>query len=297
MKNLYAMKIFCVIGLMAFMSWGLPQSTALAAPCTSNLCVASNGNTQIAVRPESDPLAFGLGFHNWVVDGVDHSFENWFFFRSGPAGSVLPAERSLDSSLPLLSANMSGNMISLGYGDSSMAADLKYTVFGGGAGSGNSTVQTTVTLSNLGQTALDLVWFNFVDLDIDINAQTDTGVFVSPGTILQTDISTATYTSLLAPDAWFMSVTQEVREEFVNAGLGILDPNPSNLPNISSPIGPLDVGFAVQYNFLNLPGGQSIGYQTVLSLGDGVTTPEPEAWVLFVTGLFGLALWRKAKKS
>ena len=155
-------------------------------------------------------------------------------------------------------------------------------------------MQTDITLANQSPSALDVVWFNAVDLDLNDTEDSGTGVFMAPGTILQTDedgITRATYTSSLAPTAWEIGEAGHVQSPLDDGTLL------SNLLSATSPFGPEDIEFAFQHNFSNLGAGNSVSYTTTLSLA---TVPEPSSVVSLVSlGVLGLVgySWRRRKRS
>ena len=193
------------------------------------------------------------------ASGGDDLFENWWFFRIAGDAQEFPfpdpdsAVYSGDT-VTLTWANVSGRGFS---------AELVETVSDGGGPSGS--VISTMTITELADSALDIDIFAFADIDI--------------GGSFGGDSATLTGTD-------FMSLTDgadtgEYRAGGANAAQAIafpgLDPILSdaavdNLDNSGFPFGPGDFTGAFQWT-LSLAGEQSVELQTAIAINEAAPVP------------------------
>lgn len=225
----------------------------------------TNNNSSIAVDPHS---VFGL--FSWTVDGVEHMFEEWFWFRIEGATS----ESSLHT-LPLL-VHEQASGIDLAFSDSFMRVDLSYALAGGPAGSGVSTIRELIRLSNVGPRALSLSWFMETDFDVNDTPDDDFALGDTAG-VTQTDSSgiSASGAASRRPSA-FQIAPSPMLFEALNDGAV------TNFANSGGPFGPGDASFAYQWD-LTIPAGASTTMEVTKTI-----VPEPGTAVLFSAsvGLF-----------
>lgn len=271
--------------LIAAIAALVPFGVARAAPC-GIVCLLADGNSTLDV----DHL-FSDGVYSWDVDGAEQISErHWFWLRTGPSGSGAPGpEFRLDdevtnfnsgSGFTLVSSDLVGNSLSLRYQGRGLQIDLDWLLTGGGTGSGESSIQIDVLLTNVSGAALDGVWFEFADFDVNGNSNTETALLAEPGLILQTDVSSGVvleYGATRVPTHW------EIGAEFTPGVDDLLDRlndgQPTVLADTGSPFGPGGAEFAFQHDLVSLADTASVAYTTTVSV------PEPRAGVQLLAGL------------
>jgi len=102
---------------------------------------------------------------NWVVDGTDHVYRQWWYYRIGAAPGTTQGIEALN----LISATPTADRLDVTYGpsDNSFALRVSWTLFGGSANSGVSDLSEQVRLINRGNSALDFYLFEYNDFDLN----------------------------------------------------------------------------------------------------------------------------------
>ena len=124
----------------------------------------TSGNSSVDV----DTSSF-VGMNNWVVDGVDQLYKQDFWYRIGDSGYQSPLYDN--TSVDTLSA---ANVLTTVSANSQISITAQYTLLGGSAGSGSSSVGEQIIIQNVGSTAFDLHFFQYTDFDLDGNYAGDT---------------------------------------------------------------------------------------------------------------------------
>lgn len=136
------------------------------------------------------------GADRWVVDGVHHLYQQWFWFRIGSGGPEMGLEdlnllgaSSLNTN-PLFDANDDQATITFGNGlnvaGSTFVVQVKYSLSGGSAGSQLSDVAEQITVFNQGASAIDLHFFQYSDFDLNGMIGGQTATLVNANTWRQT---------------------------------------------------------------------------------------------------------------
>jgi hypothetical protein len=259
--------------LVVITAWVL---VGAAAPGRAAVFTLADNNSSIDVDPESQD-----GLFNWSIDGIDQMSREWFWFRI--EGDT--QESSLDT-LNLTSTQASGNELLLSYAGTAFTADIKYTLSGDAAGSGFSSIDEKISLTNTGSNPLLLTWFGFTDLDLNgtpDDEQTSGGV----NGITQVEGGLFAFvSSSLLPNAFQIAEFDELRDLLNDGSI-------TNLDNSGSPLGLADSEFAFQWN-LNIPGGSSVEFDQTKAVA-----PEPGTLGLLGTGIALLLAgrWRKKRAA
>jgi len=134
-----------------------------AAPAQATLVTLTDLNSTADIDTGTQ-----AGVYNWVVDGTDHLFQQWFWYRIGATGP----EASIDT-LTQTAITPGTNTLSVTYAGNGIEVTVAYTLLGGSAGSGSSDLAESIRIRNTGTTAIDLNFFQYSDFDIGGDAAND----------------------------------------------------------------------------------------------------------------------------
>ena len=147
-------------------------------------------NSTVVVDPDS-----ANGINSWTVDGIDHMFQQWFWYRIGPDGP----ESSIDTlgAVAVGSADIDGHpgdeLLSLTYTGAGETAGITLNVLltlsGGLPGSGASDLAEIITIDNTSGGSVNFHLFQYADFDLGgyEYPDDDTVRLVNANTVLQTD--------------------------------------------------------------------------------------------------------------
>jgi hypothetical protein len=280
------------------------------APCAQAAPITlSDANTIFMVEPTTQQGAF-----SWQVDGTEHLFQEWFWYRAFPAptGTTIK-ERSIDQQAngtsAFTSAVASDNDSDAGFDrliltythpDQFLLIEVEYNLTGGTIASGTSTVTEKVTVTNTrpttGPDAINATFnlFEYSDFNVNGTAHNDTATRINASQIQQTDPWTpgsATVTSLQpVPDRWEIAPVYTTLNKLNNE-------SPNNLSNTGSPTGPADVAFAFQWTEVIEPQTTFVIQKEKSIAGLMAPVPEPGSFVLVGSGLLGLREWRRRRRE
>ncbi len=258
-----------------------------------DLCVVSSQNSTIEVDPSD-----GNGLDIWQVDGgfqVDYA--RWFWFRWGANGSgapgaekVLGDDASTGSGFTLTDAQADDatDVIDLSYSSNvGLAVNIQYKLVGGVPGSYSSNLSTRVSITNGGTVPLDVRWFHFVGMDVDLGGVdgNDTAVREASGAIEQSDVDSGSligFSSDRVPAAWAISPAFALSDDLEDGATTVL-------ANGTSPTTANGVETAFEYHVFALAGGGGEWSYTATS----ISVPEPSGGALALAGLMVLAWLRR----
>ena len=138
------------------------------------LCLLAFGFLPIAARAHvqtltdnnsvvtiSDPTEEGM--KNWLVDGQNQLYQQWFWFRIGSSGP----EYALNT-IPIVSEIQANpNTLVTTYANSILSIEASYTLLGGAPGSGSSEIVEQIRIRNLTASPLDFHFFQYTDFDVN----------------------------------------------------------------------------------------------------------------------------------
>ena len=252
-------------------TWGL----SYGAPFN----LTSNNSTAVI-----DP-ALQMGMSNWTVDGTDHLFQQWFWYRVGPTGG----ESSIDT-LTLNSATQAAaNILVLSYSNSDFDLSITYTLLGGSPGSKTSDIAETIGIFNTSGAALDFHFFQYSDFDLFGTAGNDIASHDNVNKISQSDPQGTLSETVAVPDPshWQIAFFAAIRNS-------LTDGNPTTLSDAASPFGPGDITWAWQWDRVIAQGGAFIISKDKHLSGK---IPEPISLILLGSGLAGVGLVRRFRKK
>lgn len=250
------------------------------AVCDSSALTLNSGNASADIDPGSQ-----AGMFNWFVDGQDYLAQQQVWYRLNGTAS----ESSVDT-LPLSSLTQpTANSATMIYSGAGFDLELRYTLTGGGAGSGMSDISEQLIVRNTSNGQLGLSLFLFSNFDLSGGGDTVTSIpwkpipFTNPGYDRATQLGgLASETTTLgyfadraeagAPGTTLAHLNDGAISTLVNAGVSF------------GPVGLGDVSYTFQWDLSLANGGSEIiGVDKRLTV-----VPEPTALSLAVIGLAGL---------
>jgi len=248
------------------------------APAT----VLTSGNSIMEIDATSQD-----GIFSWVVDGVEHMFQQWFWFRTSPTAP----EASLDT-LAVPVEVSAGNSAEFTFTGTGLTVFVSYGLFGGAAGSGDSSLGEFVLVTNTGTSPIALSWFEYTDYDLSDGAGGDTATAGGTSGLTQTDAFTTAGIGAGPPATHF-----EV--DFFSATLDLLnDAAPTTLSDGTVPLGPGDITHALQWD-VTLGPGDSLGIEKSKFIDSSlVAVPVPPTLILLGGALIiGAVASRSRRRS
>jgi hypothetical protein len=221
--------------------------------------------------------AFGLV--NWFTDGVDDLFNQDYYYRIG-----LDPEAQISSIGPGAINQIAPNIVNVAYANATVRVDITYTLIGGAPGSGTSEIGEIIRIQNLTNSALDFHLFEYDDFDLAGTAGGDNAMLLNSSTIMQWENLTTAMVGTVPPfDRWEIASFPTILNK-LNDGV------PDDLSNGTSPLGPGDMTFAMQWD-------RTIAAQgTFLMSKNKRIEVVPEPATLAALGLGFAALLRRRRK-
>jgi len=269
------------------------QLKALCLLATLSLAV-SQANAQILTLSDNNSVAqvnvgSQQGMFYWAVQGLNQLNQQWFWFS---VGATAPA--SIDTiSGPAVSLVNGTRGLSSTYGNASYSVTIDYLLSGGAVvpvgSQAVSDISETIRIKNNTAAPLDFRFYQYSDFDLGGPAN-DT---VQLGTNLRGQFNDAIQTDPLAGLTETVTTPGASAGEVATLPITIAKLNngvlPVTLSNAAGPVGPGNVTWALEWDFLINPGSTAlISKDKYLN----VTVPEPSVSILLALGLAGL-VWRR----
>ncbi|MFZ2874181.1 MAG: hypothetical protein WAZ94_06830 [Phycisphaerales bacterium] len=250
-----------------------------AMPAMATIYTLEDGNSRAVVN---DAGTLG-GMTSWVVDGVENLTLQGFWFRT----NTMSSERNIGT-LPLVGfvhtdtngiSDPRADTLRLRYDGGGYFIETRWSLRGGTSGSFTSDIAETISIINTSNQPLIISFFQYSDFDLG-GTVTDQSLSIGgPGSqvVSQSDLGFIANETVVTPGPTAYEVG------FVPGLLNRLnDGAVDNLANAGGPIGPGDLSWAYQWDFV-IPAGQS----RIISK-DKQIVPAPGAFALL--GLGGAVL-------
>jgi hypothetical protein len=229
-----------------------------------------------------------MGMYQWNVGGFNQLKQQWFYYRIGPSG---PAAGINSIGLVGWNQNAGLNTLSTTYANSILSVSIDYTLQS--KTPGRADIIENISVKNISGAPFDLHFFQYSDFDLDGNPLADVvqvfddGAghfdFAQQNKGMSELSETVALPSADAAEADFAAI---LHPKFFSPGYNL---NSSNV----GPVGPGDVAWAFQWDFLGVANGAQVDVFKDKMLR--VTPiPEPSTLAFVSLGLAALLLRRRA---
>lgn len=267
--SLHGRLLFCALGL----------SFAFSATATTSTSTLSNGNASVTIKTAAGLANPDFGMNSWKVDGVDQLYRQWFWFRTGNKS----AEKTI-SQLELESPchQESDNYLTTKYvSPGKFTVGINYTLLGGAAGSGSSTIGEQIIVKNISGAALDFHFFQYVDFDLGGSSAGDTLVLGKDASGLFNSAYQHKGSSYFADE--FLTPGANHGQAALASPLftlyySLTDGSPTTLNDFAGPITG-DTSWAFQWD-VNIPVNGTFNISLNKSVYVSSAVPEPSAFAL-----------------
>ncbi len=278
-------------------------AVAFAATATAVLGLSASPASAITLVDENSTAEFDLtsqaGLFDWIVDGTDHLFQEWFWYRIGDEGP----EQSIDTlTLDLFGAtdtNFDGDDDTLfaRYIHDLFELTIKWSLDGGAIGSGASDIGEQISITNTSGSNLAFNFYEYTDFDINDSAGDDEVEFKNSGELgqffIQRDAGSQGGVFEIALD--LPPAIQEAA--FFDDTISKLnDGDADDLNGFGGPLGPGDLTAAWQWKF-DIGRGETVQISKDKQI---TSTPVPEPGAiggLLAIGTFGIGVMLKRHRQ
>jgi len=147
----------------------------LSATAFADIITLTDLNSTVVIDTSSQ-----AGATDWIVDGRDYLYQQWFWYRIGSTGP----EQSIDT-LTLAGYTHSDNILTLNYASAGQFyVDITYTLFGGTPSSYASDMSETIRVRTA-SSPLDFHFFQYSDFDLNRWTLVDNVDMVNANTVRQ----------------------------------------------------------------------------------------------------------------
>jgi len=274
------------------------RSSALLSLLAISLVIQSfSANAQIQTISDGNASAdinvgAQSGMFNWSIAGQDQLNQQWFWYRTG-----LGPEASIDTISAAAVTTYNGTRgLQTTYGNAQFSVRIDYLISGGLLAGTKSIIAEEITINNLSGAPLPFHLFQYSDFNLGGIPGGDNVVVGAPNFLTgkynvvdQFKPGVALQEAVVTPGA------DRAEVSIIPGTLNKLnDGNVDILNNITGPVGPGNVTWAFQWDFLIAPGGtEVISKNKYIQLN---AIPEPTSLALLAVGGLLMAA-RKSRKN
>ena len=233
-----------------------------------------------------------VGMTSYQVNGIQEVRNQWFYYRIGNLGP----ENPIEAIGGLTFSQSNARTLDLTYANAQYSARIVYTLTGGALGSGQSSLNQSITFLNKSTSSdLSLHFYDYSDFDLDATSAGQSLQFLTTAApTLRTNKFTQTFgsswlTTSLSSGTNFPS---HVEAALYNQTLAkLLDANPTTLNDVLGPVLG-DVTGTFQWD-VTLPPEASLSISKLITM-QVTLVPEPSMVGLLALGLIA-TIYRKCR--
>lgn len=247
----------------------------------------SDGNASADINVGAQP-----GMFNWSIAGQDQLNQQWFWYRTG-----VGPEASIDTISAAAVTTYNGTRgLQTTYGNAQFSVRIDYLISGGLLAGTKSIIAEEITINNLSGAPLPFHLFQYSDFNLGGIPGGDNVVVGAPNFLTgkynvvdQFKPGVALQEAVVTPGA------DRAEVSIIPGTLNKLnDGNVDILNNVTGPVGPGNVTWAFQWDFLIAPSGtEVISKNKYIQLN---AIPEPTSLALLAVGSLLMAA-RKSRKN
>ena len=247
-----------------------------------------DANSSADVLPNSSS-----GMNQWLVDGQNQLYQQWFWYRIGGIAAGNPDQPINNISAAVVSQPLA-NILKTTYTNPQLKITVNYTLNGQDPGTGGADIGENIQIKNVSASAITgLHFFQYSDFDLGgtpggntVVMNTDSGTGLFTGATQTKQNMNLTETTSQTSDIPYANAGEAAIYSSTLDALG----TSYDLNNNAGPVTG-DATWALEWNF-NLAAGQQITISKD-KLISGVEVPEPSALALISAGLLGFGLRRR----
>lgn len=275
----------------------------------ADVITLTDGNSSAIINTDANnPTYLRAGMVNWTVDGTDKLFQQWFGFRYQNDDYRLDlggqtVSGALDSLHLVAPPSFTGNSASLQYSDGGIAVTVGYVLTGDVAGSQQSKIDETITITNLMardlQGGSDLHFFQYSDFDLCGPQSSDTVSIGYSGATQSSFCDGIVSEATVSPNAGNQEWPGNFGPGFqagapVDVALSAL--HGIDLDNTSFFTGD-NAAWAFEWNIPLTPSGGPFDSFTIHKTKSLAPVPEPMSLVLLGAGLVGVGRMVRRRRA
>jgi hypothetical protein len=283
-------KFVFAAGLFAAVAW-LANGMAARASTIS----LTDANSTVVLDPGTSS-----GVSSWTVDGVNQLYQQWFWYRVGNTD----VQASIDTLGPATITQSNAAEATISYtGTNGLTIAVTYLLTGGASLSGAATLGESIAITNGGDSAQDVHFFQYSNFTLDDQPSGDYVQFKNANRVDQWKGAgnEALSESVITPRPNYRETGQILPTNDPNynplydtlyrlnntPGLTLREPDSNTL---SAPLGPGDMTWSYEWD-RSIAAGSSFLISKAKSLSGVVQPiPEPSSLILVVASLLSLAV-------
>jgi len=249
----------------------------LAPPASAANFTLTDGTSTATINPASQ-----FGMFDWVIDGYDVMYQQWFWYRVGNAGP----ESSIDTLTLTSAVQPIPQILQLNYTGTGFSIAIQYTLHDPYAGDYGADIAEQISIHNTGTTSLAFHFFQYSDFDLAKDLNDVVAINDDYSSVVQRPVAGLGGGPMMTETTESSHPDHAEANYFANTRNALTDGGPTMLNGVKD-AGPGDVTWAFEWD-------RNIGFNGTLTISkDKVASyvPEPAA----VTLLGGVLLFVASK--